>query len=59
MCVEDLLIYEEKKEKDEDLVLRIEKNRGELEALRQPRSARDNALLRLGEAKRNTVAQLF
>lgn len=59
MCVDDLLTNEERRERRQDLVLHIRQKRAELEALRQPQTARDNALRQLGEAKRNTLVQLF
>ncbi|KAG0410315.1 hypothetical protein HPB47_012580 [Ixodes persulcatus] len=59
MSVEDILTDEERRERREDIALHARKSRAELEAVRQPQTARDNVLRQLGEAKRNTVAQLF
>ncbi|CAN7999219.1 unnamed protein product [Ixodes pacificus] len=59
MSVEDILTDEERRERREDIALHARKSRAELEAVRQPQTARDNVLRQLGEAKRNTIAQLF
>ncbi|XP_040064775.1 putative nuclease HARBI1 [Ixodes scapularis] len=59
MSVEDILTDEKRRERREDIALHARKSRAELEAVRQPRTARDNVLRQLGEAKRNTIAQLF
>lgn len=59
MSVEDILTDEERRERREDIALHARKSRAELEAVRQPQTARDYVLRQLGEAKRNTIAQLF